>query len=103
MRCLDGITDSMAMSLIKLQELVKLGVLLSMGFSRQEYGSGLPFPSPGDLPNPGMKPALQADSLLFKPPGKHFHFLSDHMALKKGVLFCLSVQLLSRVRLFATP
>ena len=40
---------------------------LSMGFSRQEYWSGLPFPSPGDLPEPGIKPgspALQADSLL---------------------------------------
>ena len=39
---------------------------LSMGFSRQEYWSGLPFPSPGDLPDPGIKlgcPALQADSL----------------------------------------
>ena len=39
---------------------------LSMGFSRQEHWSGLPFPSPGDLPNPGVKPgspALQADSL----------------------------------------
>ena len=39
----------------------------SMGFSRQEYWSGLPFPSPGDLPDPGIKPrspALQADSLL---------------------------------------
>ena len=39
---------------------------LSIGFSRQEYWSGLPFPSPGDLPNPGIKPrslALQADSL----------------------------------------
>ena len=39
---------------------------LSMGFSRQEYWSGLPFPSPGDLPGPGMEarsPALQADSL----------------------------------------
>ena len=39
---------------------------LSMGFSRQEYRSGLPFPSPGDLPNPGIEPkspALQADSL----------------------------------------
>ena len=37
-----------------------------MGFSRQKYWSGLPFPSPGDLPNPGMEPvspALQADSL----------------------------------------
>ncbi|ELR45062.1 hypothetical protein M91_03210, partial [Bos mutus] len=30
---------------------------LSMGFSRQKYWSGLPFPSPGDLPNPGIKPA----------------------------------------------
>ena len=39
---------------------------LTMGFSRQEYWSGLPFPSPGDLPNPGIKPkspALQADDL----------------------------------------
>ena len=38
---------------------------LSMGFSRQGYWSGLPFPSPGDLPNPGIEPgspALQADS-----------------------------------------
>ena len=40
---------------------------LSMGFSRQGYCSGLPFPSPGDLPNTGIEPqspALQADSLL---------------------------------------
>ena len=39
---------------------------LSMGFSRQEYWSGLPFPSPGDLPDPGIEPgspALQADAL----------------------------------------
>ena len=39
---------------------------LSMGFSRQQYWSGLPFPSPGDLPDPGIEPrspALQADSL----------------------------------------
>ena len=39
---------------------------LSMGFPRQEYWSGLPFPSPGDLPNPGLEPessALQVDSL----------------------------------------
>ena len=46
---------------------------LSMGFSRQECWSGLPYPSPGDLPNPGIKPgspALQADTLLSEPPGK---------------------------------
>ena len=46
---------------------------LSMEFSRQEYWSGLPFPSPGDLPDPGVEPtspALQADSLSSEPPGK---------------------------------
>ena len=45
----------------------------SMGFSRQEYWSGLPFPSPGDLSNPGIEPgspALQADALPSEPPGK---------------------------------
>ena len=45
----------------------------SMQFSRQEYWSGLPFPSPGDLPNPGIEPGspeLQADALLSEPPGK---------------------------------
>ena len=45
----------------------------SMGFSRQEYWSGLPFPSPGDLPDPGIEPgspALQADSLPSELPGK---------------------------------
>ena len=45
----------------------------SMGFSRQEYWSGLPFPSPGDLPDPGIKPrspALQAKALTSEPPGK---------------------------------
>ena len=44
-----------------------------MGFFRQEYWSGLPFPSPGDLPNPGIEhssPALQADALTSEPPGK---------------------------------
>ena len=46
---------------------------LSMGFLRQEYWSGLPFPPPGDLPQPGIEPgspALQADSLSTEPPGK---------------------------------
>ena len=48
--------------------------LLSMEFSRQEYQSGQPFPSPGDLPDQGIEPmssALQADSLLSEPPGKN--------------------------------
>ena len=52
----------------------------SMEFSRQEYWSGLPFPSPGDLPNPGTEPgfpALQADALPSEPPGN----------LKNSVLF----------------
>ena len=46
---------------------------LSIGFSRQEYWSGLPFPSPGNLPDPGIEPgspALQADSFLTELPGK---------------------------------
>ena len=52
---------------------------LSMGFSRQEYWSGLPFPSPGDLLNPGIQPrfpALKTDFLLSEPPGKPWHSLS---------------------------
>ena len=69
-------------------------LLKSMGFSRQEYWSGLSFPSPGHLPNPGIKPrspALQIDSLPSEPPGKH------------GITQFSSVQSLSRVQLFATP
>ena len=44
-----------------------------MAFSRQEYCSGLPFSSPGDLPDPGIEPgspALEADALTSEPPGK---------------------------------
>ena len=46
---------------------------LSMGFSRLEYRTGLSFPSPGDLPNPGIEarsPTSQAEALLSEPPGK---------------------------------
>ncbi|RJF55596.1 hypothetical protein D4Z76_09305, partial [Campylobacter coli] len=46
---------------------------LFMEFSRQEYWSGLPFPSPGDLPDPGndpRSPTSQADALPSEPPGK---------------------------------
>ena len=50
----------------------------SMGFSRQEYWSGLPFPSPGDLPDSRIEPgspALQADALPSDPPGKPLHYI----------------------------
>ena len=49
-----------------------------MGFSRQEYWSGLPFPPPGDLPDPGIEPgspALEADALTSEPPGKPLYAL----------------------------
>ena len=52
---------------------------LSVGFSRQKYWSGLPFPPPGDLPNPGIEPtssAPQAGSLLSDP---QLHFISQHL------------------------
>ena len=66
---------------------------LSMGFSRQEYWSELPFPSPMDLPNPRIEPqspALQADSLPTELQGKL-------------LLLLLLLSLLSRVRLCLTP
>ena len=50
-----------------------------MGFSRQECWNGLPFPSPGDLPDPGIEPrspTLQADALTSEPPGKPLEFFN---------------------------
>ena len=50
---------------------------LSMGFSRQEYWSGLLFPSPGDLPDLGIEPGppiVQADALPSEPPGSPKHY-----------------------------
>ena len=58
-----------------------------MEFSRQEYWSGLPFHSPEDLPNPGIKPespALQADSLPSEPPGKPSVSLGES---KQGIIY----------------
>ena len=52
----------------------------SMGFSRQEYWNGLPFPSPGDLPDPGIKPgspALEADALTSEHPGVFLRTYSE--------------------------
>ena len=60
---------------------------LSMGFSRKEYWNGLPFPFPGDLPNPGFKPrspTLQADSLLSEPPGKPKNTGDGSLSLLQG-------------------
>ena len=62
---------------------------LSMGFSRQGYGSGLPFPSPGDLPQPGIElgsSAQQADSLPTELPGKPI-FLTPYMLFPCTSLF----------------
>ena len=57
----------------------------SMEFSRQEYWSGLPFPSPGDLPNPGIEPespTLQAHALLSEPIGKDAASTSKEVTVK---------------------
>ena len=55
---------------------------LSMGFSRQEYWSGLPFPSPGDLPDPGFEPgspALLEDAIPSEPPYPLFCRFFSHI------------------------
>ena len=65
-------------SLSRVQLFTTPWTIKSMEFSRPEYWSGQPFPSPGDLPNPGIKPrslALQEDSSPAEPPEKPFHFL----------------------------
>ena len=86
-----------------------------MGFSRQEYWSGLPLPSPGDLPDPGIKPrspALEADALTSEPPGKpplclplsYCLFSMSHKLSRKYTYACVLVSVLSHfshVRLFA--
>ena len=62
----------------------------SMGFSRQEYWSGLPFPSPGDLPDPGIEPvspALQADALPSEPPRKSIPHSQGGEASDKTLTF----------------
>ena len=60
-----------------------------MEFSRLEYWSGSPFPSPGDLPNPGIKPrspALQADSLPAEPQGKPKNTGVGSLFLLQGIV-----------------
>ena len=59
-----------------------------MGFSRQEYWSGLPFPSPGALLNPGIEPrspALQADTLTSEPPGISKSYFTDAETVRESL------------------
>ena len=78
-----------------------------MEFSRQEYWSGLPFPSPGDLPDPGIEPgspALQADSLPSEPPGKPIKASEKVLPTTSSISDVVSqLKSLSRVQLFGTP
>ena len=70
----------------------------SMGFSRQEYWSGVPFPSPGDLPNPEIEPrspTLQADALPSELPGKPiFNFFQQRLTVFIVQVFTSLVRLL---------
>ena len=72
---------------------------LSMGFSRKEYCSGLPFHSPGSLPHPGIKPgspALWADSLPFELLGKPFLALRTPVRDKfTGERICIKERIIS--------
>ena len=70
-----AVTSLRRVQLLATPRTVACQTLPSMGFSRKEYWSRLPFPSPGDLPNSGIKsgsPALQADSLLIESPGNPY-------------------------------
>ena len=73
-----GLSHFNHVQLFAIQWTAALQTPQSMGFSRQEHWSGLPFPSPGDLSNPGIKPtsltspALAVGSLLLVPPGKPY-------------------------------
>ena len=67
---------------------------LSMGFFRQEYWSGLPFPSPGARPDPGIKlrsPTLQADSLLSEPPRHMCIYIYIHMFMCVYIHECVCI------------
>ena len=69
---------------------------LSVGFSQHEYWSGLPFPTPGDLPNPGIKsgsPGLQADSLSTEAPGKPV-YKSAHVYIHPFIYISIDVYFL---------
>ena len=73
-----------------------------MGFSRQEYWSGLPFPSPGDLSDPGIvpgSPTFQADALTSEPPGKPDYItFQNQSSLVKGYLTLQEVSQVAQPR-----
>ena len=69
-------------------------VPLSLGFSRQEYWSGLPFPSPGDLPDPGIKPlspALAGRFFTIEPPGKQSQKKNKEPSIFESVSLLLQI------------
>ena len=75
-----------------------------MGFSRQEYWSGLPFLSPGDLPDPGIEPrspALQADALPSEPQGSPAKIDNTCIIETKGQQRCLSLLLEDFFKVFS--
>ena len=68
---------------------------LFMGFSRQEYWSGLPLPSPGDLPDPGIGPGsstLQADFLLSEPPGQPRSSQTIYLVMSLIIFFIIYLE-----------
>ena len=74
MMCADGLVSKSCPTLVTPWTVCSLPGSSVMGFSRQEYWSGLPFPSPGDLPDPGIEPrspVLEADSLPLSYKGSH--------------------------------
>ena len=78
----------------------------SMGFSRQEYWSGLPFPSPGDLPDPGIEPRsprLQADALTSEPPGKQILAVIPHVVQYQAILINVALQVVLKLSSFSSP
>ena len=77
---------------------------LSMEYSRQEYWSGLPFPTPGDLPDPGIEPrspALQADALPSEPQGSPAKIDNTCIIETKGQQRCLSLLLEDFFKVFS--
>ena len=80
-------------------------VPLSMRFPRQEYWSGLPFPFPGDLPDPGIEPrtpALQADALTSEPRGNHAITPAYHQPPKSDIIIPILQTKKLRVRVSVT-